>query len=82
MQTWQHERETAQTLRGTLEGYVSDMEALRQIHPVPSGLTDSPEPMTCAFLDHSCTGLKQHIKEFESLYPSEYEQNMGDTAER
>lgn len=82
MQTWQQERETAQTLRGTLQGYVSDMEALGQIHPVPSGLTDGPEPMTCAFLDHSCTVLKQHIKEFESLYLSEFENNMGKTAER
>lgn len=71
LQAWQCEWETAQTLRDTVQGYVSGMKALGQGHAIPSGYPDNEEPWSCPY-DHDCSQLQDRIEEFDKLYPVKY----------
>ena len=71
MQAWQCERETAQTLRDTVQGYVSEMKDLGQSHALPSGCPDNEEPWSCLY-NHNCSQLQDRIEEFDKLYPVKY----------
>jgi len=71
VQAWQSERQTAQSLRDFVQGYVSEMQALGSGHAIPSGYADNEEPWSCPY-DHNCSQLQHRLEEFDKHYPVEY----------